>query len=149
MEFTPPDHSPFLPPEYIIDLVKEHLLLHVQLLILEHDMKVLQRNADLRMGTIYVRKHQQMIDSTLRQLNLNKRTLNEKPGLIKIVEMKITKGKAQCWYLYNKYEYDMMLLGAYMRADIMIRIAQMMSVDLTQPCADDIEEDRGESTITL
>jgi len=116
-----------------IRLVKDHIILNVMVMILPHEIKTLQ-NSGFKMGHIYT----QSIDNAHKDV-INKLTKNRialRKSQMKILDLKITKGKAEAQYMCRGYQHEMTLLGDLLKAETEIRLAKYLGIEIYN---DDIE----------
>ncbi|QYR19649.1 hypothetical protein KZ483_17315 [Paenibacillus sp. sptzw28] len=120
-----------------IRMVKEYLVLVVMLDLLEIEVRKLKklRSGDLRTSRIYIRKLRGIQSGLPKQLHTLHR--NFKTHGMRIIEMNRAKGYIDSRYLCRGYEYEMMLQGDTVRAEIEVKLAEEFGVDLAAEYGDD------------
>lgn len=132
--------SPLLPAEEEIVMVKEILILTVMMDLLELEVRKLKTpQLGLKMLHIYTRKLRGIQDQLPRELHRMQRELKARG--VRIIETHRAKGQVKAHYLCRGYEYEMLLQGDTIKAEIEVKLAFHFSVDLT-------EEDRDRSDKT-
>ncbi|TYP77511.1 hypothetical protein [Paenibacillus methanolicus] len=125
---TNPPKSPLLPAEEEIDMVKEVLILTVMLDLIEFEVRRL-KTAGLKMLIIHTRKLRAIQDMLPKELHRMHRELKMRG--VRIIETNRARGHIKGHYLCRGYEYEMLLQGDTIRAEIQIKLAAHYGIDLT------------------
>jgi len=112
-----------------IKLVKDHIMLNVMVMILPHEIKVLKESG-FKMGHIYAAAIDNAHKDVIRKLTENRIAIRK--SRVKILDLKITKGKATVWIICGGYRDEITLLGDMLKAETQIRLAEYLGLDLSK-----------------
>ena len=126
-----------MPPELNdedIKIIKEYLLNHLLLEVLERDLNII-KPVNLKMKDVYVKVLRYQRNNTIKQLSEIRKKMR-KQGL-SIYEEHRDQVKILVKYLCRGYHYEFSMLWPLVKAELQIKLSKMFGIDFSDPTLTD------------